>query len=941
MLGSLGPKPDRHFFVMAQNYKETLNLPRTEFPMKANLATREPELLKKWDEARLYQQIQQSRKDRELFVLHDGPPFANGDVHMGTALNKILKDFVVKSQTMLGKRAPYVPGWDCHGLPIEYKVVKESRGLSPLEIRKRSEAFARKFVDIQREQFKRLGVFGDWENPYLTMDPKYEAEILRAFAVFVEEGLVYQSKKPVFWSTGAQTALAEAEVEYQERDDTTVYARFPLSPDQVTKISLPTNKPVSVAIWTTTPWTLPANLAIAVDPNAEYEILSNRDEGVIVAGKLREQFIQQTGFVAKEESPFRIGKQLVGLQTQHPFLDRKSTILAADFVTMDTGTGLVHIAPGHGEDDYWLGRANGLEILSPVDDHGRFTDEARLPNLTGKYVFDANADIINLLRERGMLIGVQNFHHSYPYCWRSKTPIIFRNVEQFFIRIDELRGRALSEIHNEVKWIPAWGENRIAGTVESRPDWVISRQRSWGVPLPVFYSKDGEAILDAKIIRKLADLVAERGSNVWFELNDPDLAKTLGLPAGTTKRNDTIDVWIDSGVSHKAVCALHPELRDPADMYLEATDQHRGWFQSSLMTSIALNNRAPYKICVTHGFVVDLDGKKISKSGTYEKPTAADHFVGKHGADLVRLWASSIDYTTDVPFSEEIFTRLGDTYRRVRNTLRILLGNLYGFEAGRQEARRDLSLIDRWILERLDEVIGTCRSAYEKFEFHKVYHALNQFCAVDLSSLYVDITKDRMYCDAPDSPRRRATQAAMHEIFEALCTLLAPVLVFTAEEAWRHSAIVGNADAGQPVSPTPATTSIHLQEFPQAQARGRKAIEQVDDLLRLRGVIGQAMEHARQEKLIGNTLEARVVLNSDSAVTEKISKEELEEFFILSDLTIQQAKEPSASVTKTLYKKCARCWRHRPAVGMSKTHPDLCDRCESVVEANKRHVTHE
>src|SRR6266496_346209 len=878
---------------MSQNYKDTLNLPRTEFPMKANLPAREPEMLTAWEEARLYRQIQKSREGRELFVLHDGPPFANGDVHMGTALNKILKDFVVKSQTMLGKRAPFVPGWDCHGLPIEYKVVKESRGLSPLEVRRRSEAFARKFVDIQREQFKRLGVFGDWEQPYLTMDPKYEAEILRAFAVFVEEGLVYQAQKPVFWSTGAQTALAEAEVEYQERDDTAVYVRFPLPHDQLVKIDLPTDKPVSVAIWTTTPWTLPANLAIAVDRDADYEVLGNEKERVIIARKLHEQFIQHTGFVPLEERTSLLGKQLVGLQAQHPFLNRHSIILAADFVTMDTGTGAVHIAPGHGEDDYWLGRANDLGILSPVDDHGRFTDEAGLPHLTGKYVFDANRDIVQLLRERGMLVGVQNFHHSYPYCWRSKTPIIFRNVEQFFIRIDTLRDKALEAIHKEVKWIPAWGENRIAGTVESRPDWVNSRQRSWGVPLPVFYSKDGDAILDAKIIRKLADLVGERGSNIWFELDDAALARELGLPPGTTKRNDTIDVWIDSGVSHKAVCALHPELRDPADMYLEATDQHRGWFQSSLMTSIALNNRAPYKTCVTHGFVVDLDGKKISKSGTYEKPTAADHFVGQYGADLLRLWASSIDYTSDVPFSEEMFTRLGDTYRRIRNTLRILLGNLYDFESGNQETRKNLSLIDRWILERMDEVIRDCRAAYESFEFHKIYHTLNQFCAVDLSSLYVDITKDRMYCDAPDSPRRRATQVVMHEIFDVLRRLLAPILAFTAEEAWRHSGV---------------GASVHLEEFPQLQDRSRDGgtSAQVAELLRLRSVIGQAIERARQEKLIGNTLEARVVLNSDSDVTEKIDKEELEEFFIVSDLTIHQAKEASVSVTKTPYKKCAR-----------------------------------
>jgi isoleucyl-tRNA synthetase len=934
---------------MSQNYKDTLNLPRTDFPMKANLAAREPEILQAWEETRLYEQIQKARQDRELFVLHDGPPFANGDVHMGTALNKILKDFVVKSRTMLGQRAPYVPGWDCHGLPIEYKVVKESRGLSPLEVRKRSEAFARKFVDVQREQFKRLGVFGDWDHPYLTLDPKYEAEILRAFAVFVEKGLVYQSKKPVFWSTGAQTALAEAEVEYQERDDTAVYVKFPIASGEL-------KDKASIAIWTTTPWTLPANLAIAVDPKELYVVQEFRRDGVsetlLLADRLVDAFCVTTKFEPTGE-PLQSfpGSKLDKITAQHPFLPRTAIVLTADFVTMDTGTGAVHIAPGHGEDDYNLGRANKLPILSPVDDHGRFTDEAGLPHLVGKYVFDANIDIVNLLRERGMLLGEQRFHHSYPYCWRSKTPIIFRNVEQFFIRIDELRGKALEAIHNEVKWIPAWGENRIAGTVESRPDWVISRQRSWGVPLPVFYSVDGKAILDAKYIRKLADLVAQRGSNVWFELNDVDLANHLGLPAGTTHRTDTIDVWIDSGVSHKAVLQTRPELHEgfvidpadiqeatgelpfrPADMYLEATDQHRGWFQSSLMTCIALNGRAPYKSCVTHGFVVDLDGKKISKSGTYDKPMDAGHFVGRHGADLVRLWASSIDYTADVPFSEEMFTRLGDTYRRIRNTLRILLGNLYDFhsvaalyerrssekEVRRSQTAATATLIDRWILDRLSHVIADCRSAYEAFEFHKVYHMLNQFCAVDLSSLYIDITKDRMYCDAPDSPRRRATQTAMHEIFDALCRLLAPILAFTAEEAWGYSS---------------AGASVHLQLFPQAQDRhvDPKASQQVAELLKLRGLIGQAIEKARQEKLIGNALEAAVVLNSNSDVTAKIAKEELEEFFILSDLTIQPAQEATASVTKTAYKKCARCWRHRPAVGASAAHPDLCDRCESVV----------
>ncbi len=509
------------------------------------------------------------------------------------------------------------------------------------------------------------------------------------------------------------------------------------------------------------------------------------------------------------------GAKLEGIGAQHPFLPRTAIVLTADFVTMDTGTGCVHIAPGHGDDDYSLGRKNGLPILSPVDDHGRFTDEAGLPDLIGKYVFDANSDIVALLRERGMLLAANSYQHSYPYCWRSKTPIIFRAVEQFFIRIDDLRANALAAI-KRVQWLPPWGEARISGTVEARPDWVISRQRSWGVPLPVFYSADGAALLDADWIRKLADLVAKRGSNVWFELDDAALARELGLPDGTRHRGDTIDVWIDSGVSHKAVCAARPELRDPADMYLEATDQHRGWFQSSLMTSVALHDRAPYKICITHGFVVDVDGKKISKSSSYSKPMDAGHFVGKHGADIVRLWVSSVNYTDDVPFSEEMFTRLGDTYRRIRNTLRILLGNVGNAAA---PSTSSPTLVDRWIMHRLQQVIADCRAAYAAYEFHKVYHTLNQFCAVDLSSLYVDITKDRLYCDAIDSPRRRATQAAMREVFASLTRLLAPILAFTAEEAWGY---LGGSD------------SVHLQTFPEVNAaaqdpgggtRGRRVTE--------------------------------------------------------------------------------------------------------------------
>ncbi|MDQ6655075.1 MAG: class I tRNA ligase family protein, partial [Verrucomicrobiota bacterium] len=670
-----------------------------------------------------------------------------------------------------------------------------------------------------------------------------------------------------------------------------------------------------------TPWTLPANLAIAVSPKEHYVTREFSKDGAtetfVLAEALVEKFCAATGWnpVGEPTRSFP-GTKLEGIGAQHPFLPRTAIVLTADFVTMDTGTGAVHIAPGHGDDDYSLGQRNGMPILSPVDDHGRYTDEAGLPQLTGKYVFDANPDIVTLLRERGMLVAEEVYQHSYPYCWRSKTPIIFRAVEQFFIRIDALRGPALEAI-KQVKWLPPWGETRISGTVESRPDWVISRQRSWGVPLPAFYSADGTAILNADWIRRFADLVERVGSNIWFELDDEALARELGLPEGTKHRNDTIDVWIDSGVSHQAVLAQRPELRNPADMYLEATDQHRGWFQSSLLTSVALNGRAPYKTCVTHGFVVDVDGKKISKSSSYAKPMDAGHFVGKHGADIVRLWVSSVNYTDDVPFSEEMFTRLGDTYRRIRNTLRILLGNI-GEAPAASVAPPEFTLVDRWILDRLQQVIAECREAYASYEFHKVYHTLNQFCAVDLSSLYVDITKDRLYCDAPDAPRRRGTQTAMREIFESLVKLLAPILAFTAEEAWGYS---GRGD------------SVHLQEFPTADPARRDAAAEltVQELLRLRGVIGQAVEQARQEKLIGNALEGAVTLRCDTAAFANVSPAEIEEFFILSDLTIEQANTTEAIITKTPHAKCARCWRHRPSVGTSTAHPELCDRCEEVV----------
>ena len=589
---------------------------------------------------------------------------------------------------------------------------------------------------------------------------------------------------------------------------------------------------------------------------------------------------------------------------------------------MESGTGQVHIAPGHGADDYVAGVENGLPVLSPVDEHGRFTDEVGVPEWAGKYVFDANKDVIAHLKENGTLIGHQFYKHEYPHCWRSKTPIVFRAVEQFFIKIDAFRKEALAAIDG-VAWIPAWGRNRIYGTVESRPDWCISRQRSWGVPLPVFYDVNGKPALDAALARKVADITEKEGPNVWFEKDDAWWAGALGLPAGTTRRNDTLDVWIDSGVSHEAVLRRNPELRFPADVYIEATDQHRGWFQSSLMTSVAINDVAPYRAVITHGFVVDKDTrKKVSKSaqGSYEKPMEAEHFVGKYGADIVRLWAASVEFTNEVPFSEESFAVLTDAYRSFRNILRILLANLHDFDASKASLD-GATLVDRWVLSRLQEMIGAVRDAYASYDFRKVFQALNQFVTVDISALYVDITKDRMYCDGAGSPRRLATQTVMHRVFDALARLLAPILAYTADEAWEF--------AGK-------GTSVHLETFPEPDAalRDKELEATIDEWLKLRGIIAQSVEPARQQKLIGNALEAAVTLEiSDAKLLESLKDRaaEAEEFFILSDLTLVDGPETKSSLVRTQYKKCARCWRHRSYVGTSAAHPELCDRCEKVV----------
>lgn len=895
------------------SYKDTLNLPKTDFPMKAGLTTREPEMLARWEADGLYGKIQEARQAAPLFVLHDGPPFANGDVHMGTALNKVLKDFIVKSRSMLGFRAPFIPGWDCHGLPIEFKVVKESTGLSPVEVRKRSEEYARKFIDIQRRQFRRLGVFGDWENPYLTLDPGYEAEIIRAFGKFVQKGLVYRSKKPVLWSTGAQTALAEAEVEYAKRTDPAIYVKFVLANGEGPLVG------ASFVIWTTTPWTLPANVAIAVDPRADYVVGDFEGTRFVVAKALVESFSAATGLKLTAELAVLKGAELAGLEAQHPFLPRTSRLITADFVTMETGTGQVHIAPGHGKDDYIVGQQNGLPTLSPVDDHGKLTEDCGMPQWVGKYVFAANKEIVEFLRGKGSLLAAEDYTHDYPHCWRSKTPVVFRAVEQFFIRVDDIRPGALRAV-DETKWLPLWGRNRIAGTVESRPDWCISRQRTWGVPLPVFYDAAGAPILDQAVIEKVANLVKQQGTNLWFEKDDAWWAESVGLPSGTTRRNDTLDVWIDSGVSHEAVLRHRPELQFPADVYLEATDQHRGWFQSSLMTSVAMNDCAPYRTVITHGFVVDKDGKKISKSAEYKKPTHAEHFVDQYGADILRLWVSSVQYTDEVPFGEDVFKQVAERYRGFRNVLRILLANMSGF------AGDDLSgatEIDRWVLSRLQEVIAKCHTAYEAYDFRAVFETLNQFCAVDLSAIYVDITKDRMYCDATNSPRRRATQTVMQACFDAVTRLLAPILVFTAEEAWGF--------AGR-------SESVHLETFPEPNPALRdEALEsRMEEWLKLRGIVyQQAIEPARQAKTIAKPLEASITLEvpAEQIAGLNAAKTELEEFFIISELTVVPAAQTAARLEKSSHAGCARCWRLVPSVGKQAGHEDLCDRCAGAVDA--------
>ncbi len=956
--------------VTKMDYKNTLNLPQTGFPMKADLVAREPQRLEQWQSAKLYEKIQAARANAEKFVLHDGPPFANGDVHVGTALNKILKDIIVKYKTLRGFSAPYVPGWDCHGLPIEFKVTQEMRkagdtGSDAAAIRKACDAYARKYIDIQREQFKRLGVFGDWENPYLTLNKEYEAEELRLFADIVEKGFVYRGKKPVYWSIPARTALAEAEVEYHDHVSQSVFVKFPVVGQPGT----------FVVIWTTTPWTLPANLAVAYNSTFQYVSVRVGDENYIVFRGLLPTVAEKCGWSGYTEQPIP-AENLGQLEYQHPFCNRTGKLFPGDFVTSDTGTGFVHIAPGHGLDDYNLGRQHGLPIYSPVDDNGAFawTDdlprEQQMPaEMIGKSILekhgksDANEAVLHELRMRHALLHQENYHHSYPYCWRSKTATIFRAMDQWFIKIglaheavrehgdDEMddegpvaytsfRGDALAAI-GSVNWIPDWGQSRIYGAVKTRPDWCISRQRTWGVPIPAFYDAKGGAILDPQIIRNAAALLEKHGSNIWFEKTPAELW-ALVKPANwkgaepVTKSNDTLDVWIDSGSSSRAVLKARKELWHDkvagddvwrADVYLEGSDQHRGWFQSSLLLSLAGNGAAPFKTVLTHGFMVDADREKISKSkqgqGGYEKPQTSEAYIKKYGADVLRLWVASQDYRNDIVVSEERINKVSETYRGIRNTLRYQLSNLYDFDPAKHTVSDDkLTGLDRWILAEFSKLEQEVLAAYDNYEFHVVYQKVSQFIAVELSSIYHDVVKDRLYTDAANSHRRRSTQTALHRVVTGLCQMLAPMLVFTAEEAWEF--IPGKKGA-----------SVHEAEWKRNDLSLQPdEISKWDWLKQWREKLLPELEKARQAKSIGKALDAKIEIVIPEAVKQCSDAEMLRELVNVSALKINVGEGASQHVSKADGQKCERCWHWETDVGSDPAHPTICARCVTAVKEN-------
>jgi len=921
--------------VAKGKYDGTLNLPQTKFPMRANLPTKEPETIKFWDEIDIYGKVQAQNAGKEKFILHDGPPYANGNIHLGHTLNKVLKDIIVKYRSMSGFDAPYVPGWDTHGLPIEQQAIKalgiDRHKTDVINFRRHCKEYALKFVELQKEQFKRLGVRGDWQNPYLTLNPEFEGVQIKVFGEMANKGYIYKGLKPVYWCADCETALAEAEIEYHDKTSYSIYVKFPVKDG---KGILPED--VSIVIWTTTPWTLPANAGVCLNPEFDYIIVKTGGEKYLIAKEMLPAVAKQIGWENYEILATYKGRDLERVVCRHPFIDRDSLVILGGHVTLEAGTGCVHTAPGHGEDDFLVGKEYGLPVISPVNDQGVFTAEAG--KFAGLFVQDANKPIIEELRSLNMLLNVSKYQHQYPYCWRCKNPIIYRATEQWFASIDGFRQQALEAI-DRVEWIPSWGRDRIYNMVRDRGDWCISRQRTWGVPIPIFYCEScGETIINEATIDRISQLFGQFGSDIWFMKEAGEL-----LPEGFTcphcgqakfrKETDIMDVWFDSGSSHLAVLSRHPQLRWPADLYLEGSDQHRGWFNSSLSTSVAVKGTAPYKKVLTHGFIVDEKGYKMSKSsGNGIDPL---EMIAELGADILRLWVSSADYRGDIAVSENIIRQISEAYRKIRNTFRFMIGNLYDFDNQKDAvAYEQMSEMDKWALLRLNRLIERVTKAYDDYEFHVVFHAVHNFCTVDLSNIYFDISKDKLYCLLKDDPERRAVQTVLYNIIQALVILIAPVLSFTSEEIWSY------------IKKKDDPVSVQLLEWPAVNPAmlDNQLEEKVKKLLAVREVASKAMEEARSQKIIGHTLGAWIKIYADADWLELLQNtEQLDKFFIAARVDLAPAEEKTSEsialpdvpgiwveVKPAPGEKCQRCWVIDPTVGES--HAGLCRRCAEVIE---------
>ena len=916
------------------DYKDTLNLPNTPFPMRGNLPIKEKDFLKYWEDIKLYDKLTTGKKGKPSFVLHDGPPYANGNIHLGTALNKVLKDIIVKSKSMAGYRADYIPGWDCHGLPIEHQIEKETKAkkiaATKLDTRKLCREYAGRFIDIQREQFKRLGVMGDWDHPYITMDFEYQATIIEEMQKFFERGEVYRKKKPVYWCTSCMTALAEAEIEYDTKKSQAVYVKFPHYGERAGALKEFPDKPLFMLIWTTTPWTLPANLAIAVHPEFTYVAVEAGKEIYIALKDLVEDIMKRSAItdykIIGEVKP----EELKEMTFRHPFIDRQSVVVFADYVAADTGTGAVHTAPGHGEEDYETGLQYGLEIYSPVNERGEFIDSVEF--FKGMHVFESNAHVIAKLEELGLLLNKGEIEHSYPHCWRCKKPVIFRATEQWFVSLetDNLRQRGLAEI-DKVQWIPPWGRERIYNMLLTRPDWCISRQRTWGVPITIFYcEKCREPHWSKESFKKITDVVKVHGADIWFEkdaaffLPEGDRCGHCG-GADFVKEEDILDVWFDSGVSWAAVCKKREVLKYPADLYLEGSDQHRGWFHSSLLTSVGNEKRAPYAAVLTHGFVVDGSGRKMSKSlGNIMAP---EEIIEKLGAEILRLWVTYEDYRDDIKISKDIINRLVETYRRIRNTLRFLHANINGdFDPVRDAVPYEkLSSLDKWMLSRLQRLIERVREGYNNYTFHLIYHSVQNFCTVDLSALYLDIVKDRIYVEHKNSLKRRASQTVIYETLTALLKLIAPILSTTAEEMWSY------------MKGYVSEESVFLAEFPAAD-KGKidPEIEQHwETVWNVREQVNKKIEEKRAAKEIGHSLDTKIIISlpeKEYAAVEKLD-DELKDVFIVSQVELKRGADTEIAVDKADGVKCERCWQYSTDISVDGQFPGVCKRCENTLSS--------